>query len=52
MRLTGIDTRYLLAKTDVDKNYFDGANTYKAHAAALSVDRQPELSVTRGGSER
>src|ERR1700727_1393050 len=29
MRLTGIGSRYLLAKTDVDKNYFDGAKTYK-----------------------
>ncbi|MGA8194309.1 MAG: DUF1214 domain-containing protein [Acetobacteraceae bacterium] len=29
MRLTGIGSQYLLAMTDVDKNYFDGARTYK-----------------------
>ena len=29
MRLTGIGSQYLLAMTDADKNYFDGAKTYK-----------------------
>ncbi|RLT96767.1 DUF1254 domain-containing protein [Ketobacter sp.] len=29
MRLTGIGSQYLLALTDADKNYFDGARTYK-----------------------
>ena len=30
MRLTGIGSQYLLATTDANKNYFDGAKTYKA----------------------
>jgi len=30
MRLTGIGSQYLLATTDAEKNYFDGAKTYKA----------------------
>ena len=30
MRLTGIGSQYLLAMVDADKNYFDGAKTYKA----------------------
>ncbi len=30
MRLPGIGSQYLLAVTDADKNYFDGAKTYKA----------------------
>jgi hypothetical protein len=29
MRLTGIGSQYLLAQVDADKNYFDGAKTYK-----------------------
>ena len=29
MRLTGIGSQYLFAFTDADKNYFDGAKTYK-----------------------
>jgi hypothetical protein len=29
MRVTGIGSQYLLATLDVDKNYFDGAKTYK-----------------------
>ena len=29
MRLTGIGSQYLFAMTDADKNYFDGAKTYK-----------------------
>ena len=29
MRLPGIGSQYLLAMTDADKNYFDGAKTYK-----------------------
>lgn len=29
MRLTGIGSQYLLTMADVDKNYFDGAKTYK-----------------------
>ena len=29
MRLTGVGSQYLLAMTDADKNYFDGAKTYK-----------------------
>jgi hypothetical protein len=29
MRLPGIGSQYLLAVTDADKNYFDGAKTYK-----------------------
>ncbi|MBY5454384.1 MULTISPECIES: DUF1254 domain-containing protein [Rhizobium] len=29
MRLTGIGSQYLFAMTDVDKNYFEGAKTYK-----------------------
>ncbi len=29
MRLTGIGSQYLLAMLDADKNYFDGAKTYK-----------------------
>ncbi len=29
MRLTGIGSQYLLAMTDAEKNYFDGAKTYK-----------------------
>jgi hypothetical protein len=29
MRLTGIGSRYLLAMADADKNYLDGAKTYK-----------------------
>jgi hypothetical protein len=30
MRLTGIGSQYLLNTVDADKNYFDGAKTYKA----------------------
>jgi hypothetical protein len=30
MRLTGIGSQYLLTMADADKNYFDGAKTYKA----------------------
>jgi hypothetical protein len=30
MRLTGIGSQYLLTTADADKNYFDGAKTYKA----------------------
>src|SRR5258708_36157320 len=30
MRLTGIGSQYLLNTMDADKNYFDGAKTYKA----------------------
>jgi hypothetical protein len=30
MRVTGIGSQYLLAMADADKNYFDGAKTYKA----------------------
>jgi hypothetical protein len=30
MRLTGIGSQYLLSTMDADKNYFDGAKTYKA----------------------
>jgi hypothetical protein len=30
MRLTGIGSQYLLTMVDADKNYFDGAKTYKA----------------------
>ena len=29
MRLTGIGSQYLIAGVDADKNYFDGAKTYK-----------------------
>jgi hypothetical protein len=29
MQLTGIGSQYLVATLDVDKNYFDGAKTYK-----------------------
>lgn len=29
MHLTGIGSQYLFAFTDADKNYFDGAKTYK-----------------------
>jgi hypothetical protein len=29
MRVTGIGSQYLLATLDADKNYFDGAKTYK-----------------------
>src|SRR5215475_14600173 len=29
MRVTGIGSQYLLASLDADKNYFDGAKTYK-----------------------
>ncbi len=29
MRLTGVGSQYLLATLDADKNYFDGAKTYK-----------------------
>jgi hypothetical protein len=29
MRLTGIGSQYLIAMADADKNYFDGAKTYK-----------------------
>ena len=29
MRLTGIGSQYLFAMADADKNYFDGAKTYK-----------------------
>ena len=29
MRLTGIGSQYLFAMTDADKNFFDGAKTYK-----------------------
>jgi hypothetical protein len=29
MRLPGAGSQYLLAMTDANKNYFDGANTYK-----------------------
>jgi hypothetical protein len=29
MRLTGIGSQYLLAMADTNKNYFDGAKTYK-----------------------
>ena len=29
MRLTGIGSQYLFASLDADKNYFDGAKTYK-----------------------
>ena len=29
MRLTGIGSQYLLASLDADKQYFDGAKTYK-----------------------
>jgi len=29
MRLTGIGSQYLIAGVDSDKNYFDGAKTYK-----------------------
>ena len=29
MRLTGIGSQYLFAMLDADKNYFDGAKTYK-----------------------
>jgi hypothetical protein len=29
MRLTGIGSQYLLAMVDADKNYFDGAKTYR-----------------------
>jgi hypothetical protein len=30
MRVTGVGSQYLLAMVDADKNYFDGAKTYKA----------------------
>ena len=30
MRLTGVGSQYLLTMTDANKNYFDGAKTYKA----------------------
>ena len=29
MRMTGIGSQYLVAMVDADKNYFDGAKTYK-----------------------
>ena len=29
MRMTGIGSQYLFASLDADKNYFDGAKTYK-----------------------
>ena len=29
MRLTGIGSQYLFATLDFEKNYFDGAKTYK-----------------------
>ncbi len=29
MRLTGIGSQYLLASVDANKQYFDGAKTYK-----------------------
>ena len=29
MRLTGVGSQYLWTAVDADKNYFDGAKTYK-----------------------
>jgi hypothetical protein len=39
MRMTGIGSQYLLAMLDSDKNYFDGAKTYK-----LTLPKHPEAN--------
>jgi hypothetical protein len=49
MRMTGIGSQYLLAMVDADKNYFDGAKTYRVtlpKGIPLPARRQSELSVT------
>ena len=56
MRLSGIGSQYLMATVDADKQYFDGAKTYKANAAqghpgeellVLDALRQPDALDAR-----